>query len=273
MEKIRAVDKKYLLYTDYVKEPGGIKRLNFFVSCIKEHQFLHQLRPQDIEILDIGCGNGNITIPVASLGYNIIGVDCDRNSIENAKRKNIFINARFINCSIDELNRSKKYDIVIASEVIEHLDNPLEVLKLIKCILKSDGLFLVSIPNGYCLEELIRRFTSHSNLGRMIKYLIRRHLMKKENTQSLADSPHLHFFSLFSFKRLLDSLDFKVITVKNGAIIFKGLFYMILRLFMQRESKIFRWLNYSDGVLSEIVPVFFGDSWLLRIQLSERATE
>lgn len=256
---------QYLVYNEYVNEPAGVRRLDFFINCIKEYQLSYGLMPKNVEILDMGCGNGNITISLAGFDYNILGVDSDPDSIKNAKSKNIFPNAEFKNCSADKLSKDRRFDVVILSEVVEHLDNPAEILKLTKQLLKSDGMLLVSIPNGRSVEELIRRFTSSSNAGKAIKLLVRKYIVKKENIQSMADSPHLHFFKLSTFQGLLSECGFKVVLKSNGSVFFKEMFYILFRLFIKRGSKTFFILDHMDNVLSEILPISFGNSWLFKI--------
>lgn len=267
----KSIGNTYLRHTDYSQEPGGIRRLDFFMNCISEHQISQKIKSRDVRILDVGCGNGNITLPLASLGYNIEGFDINQESIEKAQEKNIFNNAIFKKCDIMELNNNKRYDVIIVSEVIEHLNNPVAILNTVRRLLKPQGLLLLSVPNSYSIEELIRRVTSNSLIGNKIKKIIRRYIMKKENVQSMADSPHINFYSLMSFKKLLKKTHFKLVKVKNGSVFFKGLFYLILRLFMKRGSKTFFLLNYGDDILAEIAPLLLGDSWLLKIELSKKS--
>lgn len=259
-------ERAYIQHTDYDKEPGGLKRLEFIVKSIQNYQYSQHLNSQDINILDLGCGNGNITIPLASLYYNILGVDSDEASIEKAKAKNKFNNAVFTISNIEAMKCSKEYDIVIACEVLEHLRDPLRILKFIHSTLKPSGILLISIPNGFSPEELIRKFLTHNRIGLKIKKFLRSTILKKETIQSQSESPHLHFFSLTSFKKLLYKAGFQVI-IKNDVFIFRGLFYIFLRFFIKRESKLFHAMNNVDYKLSEIIPVFLGEGWLIKAKL------
>ncbi|MDL5049885.1 methyltransferase domain-containing protein [Oscillatoria amoena NRMC-F 0135] len=68
---------KYTGYT-YVEE---FKRLDFIVGQVQKN-----VTPP-AKILDIGCGNGNLSMVLGSLGYEVKGIDVDSTSIDTAKKK------------------------------------------------------------------------------------------------------------------------------------------------------------------------------------------
>ena len=106
--------------------------------------------------MDFGCGN------IEDCGKYILnkkdfylGFDIHKESIDYAKKK---YKTKKIN--FKEKISNKKFDIIIISEVLEHLDKPEEILFQLKNKLKKDGLILGSIPNGYGLTE-IEKFIIH----------------------------------------------------------------------------------------------------------------
>jgi len=72
---------------------------------------------------------------------NITGLDISERSINIAKKNFPFIN--FINCSSDFLP-SQKYDLVVLSHVLEHLDDPMRLLQNIK---KISTLMYIEVPD------------------------------------------------------------------------------------------------------------------------------
>lgn len=237
--------KSYHQYTNYDKEPGGLRKLNFIVYGINKY---FKKNKSQIKILDVGCGNGNISLPLASLGFQVLGIDLNRESIENVKKRNKFKNAQFEVKNVEDVLRENKFDCVIASEVIEYLKEPLQFLKFIKNILTREGLIIISIPNGASLEENIRWFTTHTRLGQRIKKNLKRKI-KEEKIQTEAESPHLHFFSLRQFKKLLISTGYEILMLQNSAALFKETYYLFLRFFIKRGSRFFHFLDRIDNKL------------------------
>lgn len=257
--------KFYHQHTDYDKEPGGLRKLDFIVCGIKKYL---KKKESQIKILDVGCGNGNISLPLASLGFQVLGIDLDRKSIENVKRRNKFKNAQFEVKNIKDISEKEKFDCIIASEVIEHITNPLQFLNFLKKILDLKGILIISIPNGTSLEENIRKFTTHTSFGRKIKKILKKKI-REEKIQTLAQSPHLHFFSLSQFKKLLALAGFEILTLQNSAAIFKEAYYLFLRFFIKRGSKLFHFLDYIDNYLSGWIPKTIGDGWTMIVKAQD----
>ena len=64
------MSKEYVKFTTY-SDIEDLKRLDFIVNSIKA------LNNPEAKILDIGCGNGNISLALGSIGYHVTGVDID----------------------------------------------------------------------------------------------------------------------------------------------------------------------------------------------------
>jgi len=261
----------YWNYTDYIYEPGGRKKLNYFIDKISSLEKELGLKKEQVRILDIGCGNGNIACPLASIGYNVTGIDENENAIKNAKQRNMFATAKFIKQDVLEADISNQFEVIIASEVLEHIKKPDSLLKVVNQLLSDKGIFLISIPNGFSIEEVVRRFSTHTKIGRGIKKHLRKKLFKKENVQSAADSPHLFFFSLKSFTKVLQANDFCLTDVKNGSLFFKGFFYLLARSFISRKSRLFQILDRIDYILADKILLDLGEDWLISARRFNKA--
>jgi 2-polyprenyl-3-methyl-5-hydroxy-6-metoxy-1,4-benzoquinol methylase len=100
-------------------------------------------------VLDVGCGFGWLEYQIMDLAKDIVGVDLDKNNIKMAnhyiKRPNVsFRVANALKMPIE----SKSKDIIISSELIEHLPIGTEIVffKEIFRILKNDGVFYLTTP-------------------------------------------------------------------------------------------------------------------------------
>ena len=140
------MNKDYRNYTEY-KEIEDLKRLDFIVDSIRSHD--KPIR----KILEVGCGNGNICLALASLGYSVVGMDIDEESIHNAKLKNKFDNLNFEVRDAKNVPTENDFDVVICSETLEHLDFPEEMVQKCSQILDLGGLLISTVPNGFGPRE------------------------------------------------------------------------------------------------------------------------
>ena len=131
---------------------GHRKRLEFIAARLRQRQASPgAARP--LRVLDIGCGTGvMITRPLAGLGHEVTGLDLDPVSIRQAQRLNVaptLPNLTYIAGRLEEQPWDGMFDAVVASEILEHLPDPDRLVDALARCLKSDGLLLLTVPNGY----------------------------------------------------------------------------------------------------------------------------
>ena len=109
------------------------------------------------EILDLGCGDGVLTYKFVESGAICSGVDLSKIAIECARREHYLRNsmAEFKCASVyDTGYKNNSFDIVVCSDVIEHLKYPQKLLEEIKRILKPGGKALISTPIRFTEKPL-----------------------------------------------------------------------------------------------------------------------
>jgi len=111
------------------------------------HNELVRALPQlsyDTPVLDIGCGTGAWLERLANLGFsNLHGIDLDTSQFKSNKAACFQANLDF-----DDLNlKDKKFGLITAIEVIEHLENPGRLFYHVSKLLEEDGYFLLTTPN------------------------------------------------------------------------------------------------------------------------------
>lgn len=258
---INMENKNYYKYTDYHLEPAGIRRLDLIVENINKH--FQNYNKDEVNILDYGCGNGNISMPIASLGYDVKGIDIDENSIKQAQKNNQFKNLEFILGDLEQLEATEKFNAIIASEVLEHFNNPEVVFQKLNQKLQRNGLMIITIPNGYCIEELIRRFLVKTKIGNIIRKILKKKVLKEQAVQAgKSIESHLHYFSLKEIRNLIRKSNLEIINEYNSTIFFRQAFYLCFRLFMKRGSKLFKFLEKVDNYLSQKLSIKFGSGWI-----------
>jgi len=109
-------------------------------------------------ILDLGCGEGRHIFGCMTVfkNANIIGIDMHEKSLETCVEGNTFFkghnncNNLFSQASIYQLPfKEKSFDLIICSEVMEHLDDYKKAMKIIHSLLKDDGTLLISVPSYF----------------------------------------------------------------------------------------------------------------------------
>jgi SAM-dependent methyltransferase len=118
-----------------------------------------RLGKKALSILDVGCGTGDhLTYPLALLNHQVLGVDFHEASIQEAKQKYVLPNLTFRSGQLDALLQERPvFDLVICSEVLEHLYRPKEFLCSLRRMVRPDGALIITTPNGYGSYEMLCR--------------------------------------------------------------------------------------------------------------------
>ncbi len=102
--------------------------------------------PENSLILDAGCGDGRFAYLLKKLKKcEVYGIDISENSLKIAEKNEVKIAQCDLN--IDKIPFNKKFDVILAIDVIEHLLNPVMALKQFKNSLKPNGKIIISTPN------------------------------------------------------------------------------------------------------------------------------
>jgi 2-polyprenyl-3-methyl-5-hydroxy-6-metoxy-1,4-benzoquinol methylase len=98
----------------------------------------------DSYVLDFGCGQGAFSQRLADAGYQVDACDIDVDSFKASVNQFIQLD---INKERISDNFTRKYDIVVAMEIIEHIENPWKFIRDIKSLLTPGGIIMLSTPN------------------------------------------------------------------------------------------------------------------------------
>lgn len=143
-------------------------------------------------ILDVGCGPGKVMRVLRDRGWDVYGVDFSAVAIEHA-RVRLGLN---VICG-DLLQAHYKddfFDVVMFNHSLEHMYDPLEILRETYRILKPGGLLLVTVPNAASFEAwLFGRWWVHWDVPR-----------------------HLYHFTTETMSRLVEKAGFRVTNIRGG---------------------------------------------------------
>jgi len=156
---------------------------------LNDLQFYKRWMPKskDTRILELCCGTGRLTLPLASDRYTITGVDYTSSMLEQAKIKasKAGLNIRFIEADIRTLDLQEKYDLIfIPFNSIHHLYKNEDLFKafgVVKNHLKHGGLFLLDcfnpniqyIVDGQKEQQEIAKYTTDDGREVVIKQTMR----------------------------------------------------------------------------------------------------
>jgi 2-polyprenyl-3-methyl-5-hydroxy-6-metoxy-1,4-benzoquinol methylase len=132
-----------------------------------------------LKVLDIGCGEGRLSVLLAQRGHDVTAMDVSEGFLEQARclAKKDSVTVRTVKGNIESPNLALpdgKFDAIFLMDVIEHLMAPVAGLRNIRQMLKDDGILLVHTPNvltpsrmaGYLKNrKSLTDFTNPRNIG------------------------------------------------------------------------------------------------------------
>ena len=127
-------------------------RIEYITEKIKIHYSLKKDKSNYLEglnILDIGCGGGLISEPMARLGANVTGIDASKKNIDIAKlhSKKNDLKINYLNASPENLEHIEKFDIILNLEIVEHVNNVNLYIKSCYKLLKKNGIMFTATLN------------------------------------------------------------------------------------------------------------------------------
>jgi 2-polyprenyl-6-hydroxyphenyl methylase / 3-demethylubiquinone-9 3-methyltransferase len=121
-------------------------RLEYIINLSKKYFAISNLH--NIKILDIGCGGGLVSEPLARLGAKVTGIDASPINIEIAKKHADNLNIEYQNILAEDLAQTNnKYQIILALEIIEHVEDVEFFIKTCTQLLEANGLIIFSTIN------------------------------------------------------------------------------------------------------------------------------
>ena len=142
-------------------------------------------------ICDLGCGNGHISGRLARLGYQVTGVDASPSGIAIGRRA--YPEVGFVEALIDRELSLGPFDLVVSSDVIEHMYRPSDLVEAAHSLLKPGGQILLGTPYHGYLKNLVLAAT-----GKMDAHF-----------SVLHDGGHIKFFSVRTLSQLVSDHGFE----------------------------------------------------------------
>lgn len=169
-----------------------IKKDIFYFFALLLNNFLEGL-PRELvgnnNFLDIGCGNGNNLKILSKFGWNCYGFEFS--DIEK-REENIFYAESFCNIKIDDI----KFDYIRLWHVLEHIPNPVDVIKKISELMSEKSELAIGIPNTNSIyAKLFGKYWYNRDIPR-----------------------HLINYNIDNLKILLDGAGLRIESVKHSSL-------------------------------------------------------
>jgi 2-polyprenyl-3-methyl-5-hydroxy-6-metoxy-1,4-benzoquinol methylase len=159
--------------------------------------YLHKHTFRDMpsrSLFDVGCGEGFFSAELYSNDWTVKCCDFSSHGLTsfNPQLINFFQKGNIYNILEDALQSDAKYDLVNLSNVLEHVIDPVSLLRSLRKLLSEQGILRISVPNDFsAFQEYLRK------------------IGKIESEYWLCPD-HLSYFNFSNFKNLLINLGFEI---------------------------------------------------------------
>ena len=119
-------------------------RCNFAEEEVVLLNLLAKYSDKSSRVLDVGCGSGDIALKIQNMGYHVSGVDFSSVAIDIALKSGLQCQVADIDGGLPFGNNA--FDVVWLGDVIEHVFDPIFVLKEVHRVLVNGGTLLATVP-------------------------------------------------------------------------------------------------------------------------------
>lgn len=145
-------------------------------------------------ILEVGCGSGACKKGFEENNISWSGIEINNDMYNFCSKNNISIlKGDFLKTQFD-----KQFDVIYASQVLEHINDPNEFIRKCKEVLAPGGLVHVDVPNHKSLISYLRKYSSSSTDYGAIRPLEHMRAYSRKSLSALFASHELDIFSVFN---------------------------------------------------------------------------
>lgn len=122
-------------------------------------KMVSEVLPQGARVLDIAAAQGNFSLALAEMGYDVTWNDLRAELVDYVRMKHETGKLSFAPGNAFELNFPHLFDAVLISEVIEHVAHPDEFLSKVSALIKPGGYMIMTTPNGAYFRNTLPKFS------------------------------------------------------------------------------------------------------------------
>lgn len=181
-EELQLYYSKYAYSGSTTISPITIKRFKEIIQSFEPFR-------KNNNLLDVGCGRGELLEVAKEMGWNVFGSEYSAEAIKILNEKGISA----FEGDVSEIQEKLEFDVIVSIEVIEHVKHPTANIAAIKNLLRENGMLYITTPNIKSLSGRILK-----NRWRVISF-----------------PEHLNYFSARSMRCMLKEQQFGDITIKT----------------------------------------------------------
>ncbi len=193
------------------------------------------------KLLDIGCGPGYLMMEARELGFDVYGVEVGKKAADIAKDK--FGENKIYNGILENSNFENNYfDIIMMSDVLEHVENPLKLFQISYDLLDKNGYIIITTPNTDSFTcKVMKSKWSHYNIE------------------------HIHYFNKASIEKLSNITDLNIIEIKPFWKILTFKYMNNIFKFNNRKllSNVFSILEKIPIIGNSEIPILIGEFFIV----------
>ncbi len=182
---------------------------------------------RNLKILEIGCASGDLLSLIKSEGAYVKGLEISDYAAELARKRGLDVVTGTIESFITKTK--EVFDVVIALEVIEHVQRPTEFIYLIEKLVKPGGILLLSTPNYFCVNCYGRKWFGFN-----------------------ASYEHIYYFSLKVLDKISSKCGLRIIYNETSWFL-GGPKESITFIGRQLDKIVFFWKTFKHLKLSDII--------------------
>jgi glycosyltransferase involved in cell wall biosynthesis len=221
-------------HAEYEVEPAYTMKQ----SALSSHgQLLDLVGPPPLNVLEIGSGQGELGHVLKLLGHHVVGVDCSTPKYELDE-----YHQRDLSQGLG-LDPSRTFDVIVLADVLEHLSEPLKLLREAAAHLARDGRILVSVPNA--VHWSMRAQVAMGKFDYMNKGIL--------------DRGHLRFFTKASASRLFREAGLQVASQRTTPAPWENIIPPVLGALLRKG------VEKIDHLLAQVWPNVFAYQHLFEL--------
>jgi 2-polyprenyl-3-methyl-5-hydroxy-6-metoxy-1,4-benzoquinol methylase len=143
----------------YGSEPRSAYAFSYRQRWWHTLKLISAAAPPGARVLDVAAGQGNATLALAELGYQVTWNDYRADLIPYVRAKHDRGHVTYAPGNIFDLEFPEPFDIVLAAEVVEHVAHPDQFLKKLSELVKLEGSIVLTTPNGEYFRNPLPKFT------------------------------------------------------------------------------------------------------------------
>jgi len=208
-------------------------------------------------VLEVGCGAGIISLELAKTAKKVVGIDVTETGLDFGRKLASALNYSHVEFKKGDAEHlefeDESFDVIVCSEVLEHLLDPSKAVSEFHRVLKRDGTLIITTPCATSLSEIfldfIRIFKRDLQVEKEKQFDKKAYLAMQREVQNISADKFIRVHKRFGYKRLVEKFNkqgFKVINAKGAVFAFPPHYQVFYR--------------YCPSV---VLPVVRGMEWLL----------